>query len=74
MVTAHLRRMSPQQLPAKLAFAGFTLEPYVSDEDGEEFVQACQTCMYYELHRQFCALPELMLPVKPEWSCRLWRI
>jgi hypothetical protein len=26
------------------------------------------------VHRRFCELPELMLPVEPQWSCRLWRI
>ena len=36
--------------------------------------QACETCMYYKVHRRYCELPELELPVEPEWSCRLWRI
>jgi hypothetical protein len=30
--------------------------------------------MYYLLHRKFCELPELALPVEPTWSCKLWRI
>ncbi|MEQ9588006.1 MAG: hypothetical protein RJS97_08630 [Parvibaculaceae bacterium] len=58
---------------SKLEIAGFTLDPYDSgDEDFGE--QACETCMYYEVHRKFCNLPELMLPVEAEWSCILWRI
>lgn len=73
-IAASLRQMGSEQLLAKLALAGFTLKPYVDSQDAEEIPQACSTCMYYETHRQFCALPELMLPVKPEWSCRLWRI
>ena len=40
----------------------------------EDIEQPCDTCMYYLVHRKFCELPELMLPVEPEWSCRLWRI
>lgn len=35
---------------------------------------ACATCLYYERHRRFCNLPELMLPVEAEWSCIVWRI
>ena len=57
-------------LRAKLVIAGFTLEP-VEDDDIE---QACETCMYYLVHRKYCELPELDIPVEPEWSCRLWRI
>jgi hypothetical protein len=30
--------------------------------------------MYYQVHRRFCELPELMVPVEPGWSCRLWRL
>jgi hypothetical protein len=30
--------------------------------------------MYYLIRRRHCALPELDLPVEPDWSCRLWRI
>jgi hypothetical protein len=50
--------------------AGFTLEPI--EHGGLE--QPCETCMYYVVHRRFCELPELNLPVEPQWSCRLWRI
>jgi hypothetical protein len=67
-----------QDLPAgdlqgQLRVAGFTLTPYVAEED-PEIEQSCLTCMYYEPHRRFCALPELMMAVEPEWSCILWRI
>ena len=57
-------------LEAKLVIAGFTLEKV--DHGGLE--QACKSCMYYQVHRRYCELPELDLPVEPEWSCRLWRI
>ncbi len=64
------RLHAAHDLEQKLAIAGFTREPVV--HDGIE--QACETCMYYLVHRRFCELPELNLPVEPEWSCRLWRI
>ncbi|MCG8354404.1 MAG: hypothetical protein MI920_02410 [Kiloniellales bacterium] len=69
-VVGRLQRTAPDDLQAKLVIAGFTDRPV----EVEEIEQACETCMYYLVHRQFCELPELMLPVKPEWSCRLWRI
>ena len=57
-------------LETRLVIGGFTLKPI--DHDGIE--QACETCMYYTVHRRYCELPELEVPVEPEWSCRLWRI
>lgn len=63
-------RAAAGDLRARLAVAGFTLRPV--DHEGTE--QACETCMYFLVHRRFCELPELALPVEPEWSCRLWRI
>jgi hypothetical protein len=57
-------------LRGKLVVAGFT--DHVITADGLE--QPCETCMYYLVNRRFCELPELMLPVEPDWSCRLWRI
>jgi len=69
-----LQALAADDLEGKLAVAGFTLEPFVdaADEDGIE--QSCATCMYFERHRGFCALPQLMLPVRAQWSCILWRI
>ncbi|ODR99396.1 hypothetical protein AUC68_05350 [Methyloceanibacter methanicus] len=57
-------------LKDRLAIAGFTLTPI--EHEGIE--QACETCMYYQVHRCYCELPELDVPVEPQWSCRLWRI
>ena len=71
-IVARLQSVARDDRRGKLAVAGFLDHPYATGEEG--IVEACGTCMYYELHRQFCALPELELPVKPEWSCRLWRI
>ncbi len=63
-------RTSDGSLEVKLVIGGFTLEPI--EHGGIE--QACETCMYYLVHRKWCELPELDLPVEPQWSCRLWRI
>jgi hypothetical protein len=57
-------------LERRLVIGGFTLETIVH----EEIEQPCSTCMYYLVHRRYCELPELDVPVEPEWSCRLWRI
>ena len=68
-VTAALRG-SDGELATKLRLAGFTDHP-VAHEDID---QACESCMYYLVHRRWCALPELELPVAPQWSCNVWRI
>jgi hypothetical protein len=70
IVTA-LQEIPRSDFRGKLTKAGFTMTPYRSAEGLEE---ACKTCMYYLSQRRFCQLPELMIPVEPEWSCRLWRI
>lgn len=63
-------RSSDGSLDAKLKIGGFTLETI--EHGGIE--QPCETCMYYLVHRRYCELPELDVPVEPQWSCRLWRI
>jgi hypothetical protein len=63
-------RAGAGDLDKKLIIAGFT--DHAVEAGGLE--QACETCMYFLLHRRFCELPELMVPVDPHWSCRLWRI
>jgi hypothetical protein len=63
-------REGPGDLSAKLVIGGFTLGPV----QYHDVVQSCRSCMYYLIRRRYCALPELDLPVEPDWSCRLWRI
>jgi hypothetical protein len=58
----------------KLIAAGFTLTPYTPPDQDDGLSQSCTTCMYFVIHREFCDLPELHLPVEKDWSCRLWRI
>ena len=72
--TQALSHLAPDELTAKLVTAGFTAQAVVVPGAFDPIEPACATCMYYERHRRFCALPELMLPVEPEWSCVLWRI
>lgn len=72
-VNAYVHRLQVEaedDLEKKLIIAGFTDHSIVAD--GLE--QHCETCMYYKVHARFCDLPELTLPVEPDWSCRLWRI
>ncbi len=69
-IVGRLRNEAGEDTRVKLKIAGFT--DHVIEAD--EIEQPCETCMYYLQHRRFCELPELMLPVEPSWSCRLWRI
>tara|TARA_R110000744_G_C19369124_1_gene562265 strand:+ start:5045 stop:5356 length:312 start_codon:yes stop_codon:yes gene_type:complete len=69
-IVARLQVEAGQDLEKKLVIAGFTDHTIEADE----IEQPCETCMYYKVHAKFCDLPELMVPVEPEWSCRLWRI
>jgi len=63
-----VRDAEPNTLERKLVISGFVDHPYGEDE------QRCLECMYYLVHRKWCDLPELAVPVEPEWWCRLWRI
>ena len=69
-VVGRLQNEAGEDVTKKLVVAGFT--DHVIEVD--EIEQSCETCMYYLIHRRFCELPELMLPVEEDWSCRLWRI
>ena len=63
-----LRDLKRDDLQGKLVLSGFTDKPYGPDQ------MRCQECMYYLVHRKWCDLPELAVPVEPNWWCRLWRI
>ena len=67
-ISARLRTAS--SLKDRLVIAGFELQLF--EEGGIE--QDCQSCVRFAVHRKFCEVPELLLPVEPEWSCRLWRL
>ncbi len=63
-----LRQLDPNDIKSKLKIAGFTNQPYGPDE------MRCQECIYFLVHRKWCDLPELSVPVEPDWWCRLWKI
>lgn len=65
---AELRQLDPHDLEGKLVVGGFLDHPYGPDQ------QRCMECMYFLVHREWCDLPELAVPVKADWWCRLWRI
>ena len=67
-VLDELRVLPSDALEEKLVISGFVDKPYGEDE------QRCLECMYYLVHRKWCDLPELAVPVEAEWWCRLWRI
>lgn len=71
-VVARLQALEARDYESKLSIAGFTLQPYAAGNG--EISQSCATCIYFIAHRRFCSLPELLLPVAPEWSCILWRV
>ena len=62
-----LRDTPPDQLRQKLVIAGVVDRPH-----GPEH-QRCTECMYFLVHRKWCDVPELAVPVEPDWWCRLWR-
>ncbi len=69
-----LQSYTAKNVEEKITIAGFTLQPYQPPDTDDDLVQSCETCMYYVIHRRYCELPELALPVEKDWSCRLWRI
>jgi hypothetical protein len=67
-ILTELRRLPADDLKGKLVISGFIDRPYGSDR------QRCMECMYFLVNRKWCDLPELAVPVEPDWWCRLWRI
>lgn len=63
-----IRDEAGSDLEKKLVIGGFTNYPMGDDH------QRCQECIYYLIHRRWCDLPELDVPVEADWWCRLWRI
>lgn len=67
-ILGELRELEPDDLEGKMVISGFADHPYGPDQ------MRCMECMYFLVHRQWCDLPELAVPVEPDWYCRLWRI
>jgi hypothetical protein len=68
VIVAELRDLDPADLKGKLVIGGFLNKPYGPDK------MRCMECINYLVNRKWCDLPELALPVQPDWYCRLWRI
>jgi hypothetical protein len=54
----------------KMVIAGLARAPI--HEDGID--KACDNCIYFLARRAWCDLPELNIPVDPDWYCALWRV
>ncbi|HET6337912.1 MAG TPA: hypothetical protein VFG30_32045 [Polyangiales bacterium] len=69
-ILTRLRQIEPgaDNLKRKLVIGGFANHPYGPEQ------QRCMECMYFLVHRKWCDLPELSVPVEADWWCRLWRI
>jgi hypothetical protein len=67
-ILTELRQLPSDDLKAKLVVGGFLYHPFGRD------MMRCRECNYYLIHRKWCDLPEVSLPVEPDWWCRLWRI
>jgi hypothetical protein len=67
-IVAELRALSPTDLEGKLVIGGFLNQPHGPDK------LRCMECINFLVNRKWCDLPELMVPVEPDWYCRLWRI
>lgn len=65
-----LRALPERDLAGRLALGGFADRPVVLKQQ----TMRCQECIYYLPHRRWCDLPELPLPVEPDWYCRLWKM
>jgi hypothetical protein len=67
-IQAQLRALPPDDIKSKLVIGGFMNHPYGPEN------WRCADCIYYLANRKWCDLPELALPVEPDWYCRLWRM
>jgi len=67
-ITSELRSLPPDDLKGRLVIGGFLDHPYGRDN------WRCADCIYYLANRKWCDLPELAVPVEPDWYCKLWRM
>ena len=67
-ILVRLRKLDPSDLRGKLVLSGFIDHPYGPEN------WRCADCIYYLANRKWCDLPELAVPVEPDWYCRLWRM
>jgi hypothetical protein len=67
-ILAQLRSLAPDDLVGRLVIGGFKDRPHGAEN------WRCADCIYYLANRRWCDIPELALPVEPDWYCRLWRM
>lgn len=67
-IVGRLRALPPDDLKGKLVISGFLDHPWGPDK------WRCMECINFLVNRKWCDLPELSVPVEPDWFCRLWRI
>src|ERR1051325_2350446 len=63
MLLTRLRYTPRDDLRQKLVIAGFVDKPYGPEQ------QLYLECMYFLVHRKWCDLPELAVPVEADWWC-----
>ncbi len=69
-IVEELRNLDGSDLAGRLIKGGFADHPVGSGHD----TMRCQECIYYLPHARWCDLPELPVPVEPNWFCRLWKL
>jgi hypothetical protein len=67
-IVSRLRALKPDDLAGKLVIGGFLDRPWGPDK------LRCMECINFLVNRKWCDLPELSVPVEPDWYCKLWRI
>ena len=67
-IARRLRELPAEDIEGKLVIGGFIDHPYGPEN------WRCADCIYYLANRRWCDLPELAVPVEPDWYCRLWRM
>ena len=67
-IVSRLRALDPDDLKGKLVIGGFLDHPWGADK------LRCMECINFLVNRRWCDLPELAVPVEPDWYCKLWRI
>ncbi|MGJ8686599.1 MAG: hypothetical protein ACSHWQ_03915 [Spongiibacteraceae bacterium] len=75
-VINELKELDYNELIQRLEIGGFADHPLGEQgnmEDGA-MVYRCVECIYFLPHSRWCDLPELPVPVEPNWYCKLWRL
>ena len=64
------RLRATADIKQRCSIAGLARAPVA--EDGID--KACDNCIYFLPRLGWCDLPELNIPVDPDWYCVLWRV